>query len=381
MNIFRRNSTPEKFLEEVTYRYYTDPDTEKNAFFKLSENERLEVSTQLTLHEFIDQKINLSSVKAAAKAGATQETADKGAKYTPASSLSVAYFNKIISSNGNVADTPNYNNNKTLISFAKSAVHSSPETDGSKAFLHKLSEFESAINNLESHANLFAKAIAEENRKIQDESKRTLLQFYVNIVTAVDLGIDTLYSSSIVAVFDTTRAPSFVSRVYFECGKEFLSELVAIVHYFNSLSASGKLRSILSSSSSDLLQVAKEKVLKEESSVIDTVFTIISTNKWTDILLLPLYIIRTVVYIVMYLTASYQKLAFNSSKSIDMIRKERVSEEEFKSYKKVADIQAIQVDQASKKAALDLNSTMKNDTKQIEDLAKTSQTMTSNTLI
>ena len=369
----------EKFLENAAYNYFTNSDTDKFAFHQLSAAEKREVSTQLVIHEFLDQSVNLSTVKDAAKTGAGNDTVN-GESYQPAGSLSVAYFNKILASNGDVRKTPNYANNRSLIAYAKSVVHNTKETEGSKEFMRKLTELELALNNLEKYATDFAKAMAQEAKEFAEEKKRVITQFYLNVVTAIDLAVDVLYSASIQAVVDLTRKPALVSSVFFECKKDLIAELLTMVHYFNSMAISGKLRSALSSANVQALQTAKDKILKE-NNILDVVFAVITSNRWTDLLLLPLYMVRMVVYAVMYLKASYQKLAFSTAKSVAMIRSERVTEEEFKAYKKEADTKAVQVEQATKKAAVEISTTVKSDAEDISNLAKQSGPVSSGTLI
>ena len=369
----------EKFLENAAYNYFTNSDTDKFAFHRLSAAEKREVSTQLVIHEFLDQSVNLSTVKDAAKTGTGNDTVN-GESYQPAGSLSVAYFNKILASNGDVRKTPNYANNRSLIAYAKSVVHNTKETEGSKEFMRKLTELELALNNLEKYATDFAKAMAQEAKEFAEEKKRVITQFYLNVVTAIDLAVDVLYSASIQAVVDLTRKPALVSSVFFECKKDLITELLTMVHYFNSMAISGKLRSALSSANVQALQTAKDKILKE-NNILDVVFAVITSNRWTDLLLLPLYMVRMVVYAVMYLKASYQKLAFSTAKSVAMIRSERVTEEEFKAYKKEADTKAVQVEQATKKAAVEISTTVKSDAEDISNLAKQSGPVSSGTLI
>lgn len=369
----------EKFLEQACYNYFTNSDTDKFAFYRLTEAEKREVSTQLVIHEFLDQSVNLTTAKDAVRSAPGNDTVN-GESYQPAGSLSVAYFNKILASNGDVRKTPNYANNRSLIAYAKSVVHGSKETEGSKEFMRKLTEIELALNNLEKYSSEFAKAMAQEAKEFTEEKKRVLTQFYLNVVTAVDLAVDVLYSSSIQAVLDLTRKPALVSSVFFECKKDLIAELLTMIHYFNSMAISGKLRSALSSSNVQALQVARDKILRE-NNVLDVVFAVITSNRWTDLLLLPLYMVRMVVYAVMYLNASYQKLAFSTAKSVAMIRAQRVTDEEFKAYKKEAETKALQVDQATKKAAVEVSSTVKSDSENISDLAKQSGSVSSGTLI
>jgi hypothetical protein len=374
----QKTESLEKFLESAAYNYFTNSDTDKFAFHRLSVAEKREVSTQLVIHEFLDQAVNLNTVKDAAKTDTGNDTVN-GESYQPAGSLSVAYFNKILASNGDIRKTPNYANNRSLIAYAKSVVHNTKETEGSKEFMRKLTELELAINNLEKYTSDFVKAIAQEAKEFVEEKKRVITQFYLNVVTAIDLAVDVLYSSSIQAVIDLTQKPALVSSVFFECKKDLISELLTMIHYFNSMAISGKLRSALSSANVQALQTAKDKILKE-NNVLDVVFAVITSNRWTDLLLLPLYMVRMVVYAVMYLKASYQKLAFSTAKSVAMIRSKQITEEDFKAYKKEADTKAIQVDQATKKAAIEISTTVKSDTENISNLAKQSNA-SSSTLI
>ena len=355
----------EQLINESARAFYTNEDVSPLAFSQLSATEKKEVAATLAICEFLNYSKNSETVKEVANPSGNDTV--NGESYHPAASLSVAYFNKVLASKGDIKKTPNYTNNRALLSYARSVVHAAKATPESDAFMKKLTEFELALTNLEKYAPDFGKVIEQENKDYPDEKKRILTQFFTNLVVAVDVGIDVLYSSSIKANIDYSRNPAFVASVYFECKKDFMDEHITLVHYFNSLATTGKLRNILTSGATATLLDAKSRILKEEN-IIDVVFTILTSNKWTELLLLPLYLIRGVVYLVKYMSATYQKITSSVAESIAMIRKQTVTEEEFKSYKKQADSKALMFEQASKKAAIDISDSAKDNRDAIKEL-------------
>ncbi len=359
--------TCEEFLNETAYQFFTNEDVNKFAFHALPKAEKHQVAAHASLIGLSEFVNNPLTVKDAVKVADNHDTAN-GEKYQASTSLSAGYFSKIVSSNGDVRKTANYVSNRSLIAYAKS-VCGSNGAGNTGHFMKKLTELELALNNLEKYAPEFAKVMDYEARTYKEESKRVMTQFYTNVVVAVDVGVDVLYSYSINADIDYSRRPAFVKTVHFECPAEFMAEHFTLIHYFNSLAISGKLRNVLDKGTLDSLLTARDKVLREEN-VLDAVFAMVASNKYTDLLLLPLYVIRMVVYTVKYLSASYQKLTFSIGQSIAMVRKTTVTEDEFKSYKKEANFKAAQFDQASKKAAMDTSATVKADTEGVVDLAK-----------
>lgn len=362
-----KETTVDQFLQEQAYQFFTNEDVNKFAFHALPAKEKHQICAHLALVEFTNFSGNPETVQDAVKTIDQADTASKD-KFQASTSLSTAYFNRIIASKGDVKRTPNYTSNRSLISYSRSVCQSSAPTQGSKAFLKKVSELEMCLDNLEKYASSFEKIMDHESKTYSDEKQRILTQFYTNLVVAIDVGVDVLYSSSIRAKVDYSRRPALVSNVYFECKDDFMAEHLTLVHYFNSLAISGKLRGILDKGTVETLVVARDRVLREEN-VLDAVFAMVSSNRWADLLLMPIYMIRSVVYTVKYLSASYQKLTFSIGQSIAMIRKQSVTEDEFKTYKKEADFKAAQFEQASRKAALDVSSSSKRDVEKIDTLA------------
>ena len=359
--------SPEKTIEEISKAYFVNEDVSPRAFHALDDSHRRALCLEAALCEFLNQEKSPQDVRAAAQPQAGNDTLN-GEKYNPESSLSVVYFNKILATKGDVTKTPNYANNRTLVGYAKQVAQTQPESKEGKTFLVALGKIEDALDNLVKYKADFAKAIREESEKTDGQSS-IVAQYYMNLVVMIDVNLDVLYSTSIQAEFDRNVRPSIVRAVSFQMREGAMDESLAIVHNFNSLAFSGKLRQAIDEKNVAVLGEAKRRVLKEES-IIDVAFSLIASNRWTELLLLPLYTIRSVVYTVKYLTASYQRLKFSISQSVEFIRKTKVTEEEFRGYKADADKKFVSLDQASKKAAIEVSRDIKENKQEIGSLAK-----------
>lgn len=348
--MFKRKLLDES-LTEIVKGYYINEDVTPASFNKLSAKERALVGCEATLYEFLDLNIHTSKNNAVFSLG--PETLGDTVK--SAGALNKAYFDKIIASGGDITKTAHYDNCKVLIGYALStndrAAGNSPEM---KFFNDKITEFKIAIKNLEDHKDVLKHALAYENVTYKNSPEQQIItQYYVNIVMSIDLGVDILYSASICADIDYTTKPAFVKSIRFECKKDFLSNHVAFIHQFNSLCMTGKLREMISKKSVDQLVLAKDKLMQE--NVIDVAFAILTSNKFTEALLMPLYMIRYCVYYAKYLSAAYTKIVFGFTESLAMIKKTHVSEEDFNAYKHSSDKKASAMSQASEKSALDIS--------------------------
>ena len=343
------------FIENATKAYYLNKDTTEYSYFKLHEMEKKEQMALALISSTVGVlREGAPSVKDAAKPVNNAETVN-GESYNPPTSLNTAYFNKILASKGDVTHCPNYDNIRFLINYATTTVNGIPQTKESGIFMNKLGVFELALDNLVKYKSNFFNVITDEMNNEENEKKRIVSQYFLSIVTAIDVGFDVLYSSCIKATIDYEAKPPVVNAIRFECKDvHFLEEHLTIVHYFNSLASNGKLTKILDSHGVDALKDASNSFIQEKANVLDVAFTLITTNKFTDLLFLPIYAIRTVVYVVRFLTAAYNRILFSLSNSMEMVKKKTVKADEFERYSVEAKRKAAALDQASRKAAVEI---------------------------
>lgn len=360
VNIERKKYTV--FIEEATKAYYMDSDTDEHSYRRLHEMEKKE---QMAL-ALISSTVSLlqegaPSIKDAANASSSNETVE-GEQYNPPNSLNPSYFNKILASNGDITACPNYNNIKFLINHAKTTVFNSPSTKESGIFINKLSVIELAIDNLEKYKNQFYKAVTDELHKEAEEKRRIISQYFISIVTSIDVGFDVLYSYCMKADIDFNVKPPTVTSIRFECkDTHFLEGMLTVLHYFNSLAANGKLTRILENSTgSELLKDASVSFMQENANILDVAFTLITSNKFTDLLFLPIYAIRSVVYVVRFLVASYKRILLSLSKSMEMAKKRSITADEFQKYSNEAKHKSVALEQASRKAAVEIDKDVRN---------------------
>jgi hypothetical protein len=335
--------TIEALLEGVSKKFFTNEDTDKYAFEKLSPRDKAEVAAQATINEFASVMAEGETAISAARDTLLAEDATAGFKADNA--FNEVYFKKVLASGGDITKTPNYANGQILIKYSLDNANASP------AFIEKMGALQLASENMVKYKDYFIDAIKRELHDVKEDTKRIVTQYYVNMVLQLDVAIDVLYSSSLRANIDFTSKPAHVKSVYFECKDNTLTEALTNLHYFNSLAITGKLRSITSKESAEGLLAASSRVLTE--NVLDVAFALLTTNKWADMFLLPLYAMRFVVYAVKYMIATYKKMTFSFDTSVEMIRKKTVSEPEFAAYQEDAGRKLLMVEQATHKAAAD----------------------------
>jgi len=227
------------FLEGIAEKYFTNPDTDKFAFGKLSTQERREVAMQATIHEYVSVMHEKETVT-------TAISQYDSSQYKAANSFNSIYFDKIRASGGDVTKTPNFANGQILAKYSL-GVSTGMKMSGAPIFIEKMQILSDVSDNLVKYRELFVEAIRRELTE-PDDQKRIVTQYYTNLVMQLDIGIDVLYSSSIMATIDHSRTPAFVQSVYFTTKKETLADMLTNLHYFNSLAVTGKLKDILSPS-------------------------------------------------------------------------------------------------------------------------------------
>jgi hypothetical protein len=355
-----RGDTP---VTAIAREFYLNEDVDPHSFDKMKAGEKHLTAVQAVMHESYRMLSERTDVIA---------TAHAGEKFTPGASLSVAYFNKVLASKGDVRKTQNYVANKSLISYSKGIAQAQGDDDGTRAYLQCVGVIEDAIGNLEKYAGQFATAMAAEASSMGDDvSKRPVTQYFLNLVVMIDVTMDVLYCTSIQGEFDQTQKPPLLSKVSFKANPMVFDEAMTILRSFNSLAFSGKLKHAIDTGNFEALIDARKRVLHEEN-VLDVAFALLTSNKWTELLLLPLYTIRSVVYVVKFLTTSYSKISFSISQSLEMIRKTKVTQEEFAAYKRDADRKETAFDQATRKAAIETQRDIRESKQDIVAVAQSS---------
>lgn len=351
MHTINNPGSIQHFIEEIAEKNFVNEDVSKFAFTNLSPKEKKEISTQAAIYEYAAMPVE-STESLINEA----DEAKVGNGYKSANAFNSVYFAKVAASKGDITKTPNYAAGQTLIKHAiKANANVGSMTPNMVFFNKKITIVEDASKYLLQYRQQFVEAIKMEQNEYSEEGRRVISQYYTNMVVQLDLCIDVLYSSSIKAKINYATKPAFVQDVYFECGDDLLSDALTNLHYFNALGVSGKLRNVLNKKNIEDLVMAKDRLLTKNENVLDVAFGIITQNSVLDLLLLPIYALRYSVYAVKYLVASYNRMAFGFDTSLEMIRKERVSESEFNAYKSTSERKATAVNQASMKASADVS--------------------------
>jgi len=364
----------ETSVDAIVRGYFMNESVTPASFKSMSKTDRKALGFESMLHESLQM---LSEKKDIVATAHTHDSADTlhGEKYAPGSSLSVVYFNKILASKGDIRKTPNYANNRTMISYSRTIAQAQVGDDATKAFLSCIGAISDAIDNLERYSSEFLKSMNAEIEKagsLKDLSKCPISHYYLNLVVMLDVTLDVLYSTSIQGTFDQTQKPPLMASVSFKTNPEIFDESMTLLRSFNTLAFSGKLKQAIASENFEAVMDAQKRVLHEEN-VLDVAFAMLASNKWTELFLLPLFTIRSVVYVVKFLTVSYSKVAFSLAKSVEMIRKDKITQEEFATYKHDADRKGVAFDHATRKAAIEVQSDVRDNKQGILDLAKQNQ--------
>jgi hypothetical protein len=350
--------TLQGFIDEAASKFYLNEHTSPYAYVKLGDRERQEVLASVTLHEYALFSESGESTSIAMNEAISH--AKDSSQFKAANSFNSVYFDKVRASGGDITKTPNFANCQVLAKYSRAESKD-------KVFIDKMDTLADALTNMVKYKSQFVEAVKREKEEISDESKRVVTQYYINLVMMIDIGVDVLYSSSAQAEIDYSSTPAIVKRMYFVAQPETLADTIGMIHYFNSLAVSGKLSKVLTKNGAAELAVASGRILKE--NFLDLAFALATGNDWTELLLFPLYMIRSAIYFVKYITALYGKMTFGLQRSIDMQRATKVTESEFQSYSSEASKKALMFDQAVRQASSDTEHEFADNRAQIKGMA------------
>lgn len=195
-------------------------------------------------------------------------------------------------------------------------------------------DFITLYNVLIKYRNDFKKVIAQELDKPYE--KQFFHQLYTNIVLFIQIYGNALYSLGI--MMDNPRAAittSSGSDIYFVYQSE-MDEPMAIVNGIRASVVSGDMfrqtNIRISEEFMDLVEQHRSQALNE--GFLDVISGLVTTTTIGQFLMIPVYLIRSVTYLILFLGASYSTISDSISSNIEFISKNDRSQEEFDIYKK-----------------------------------------------
>lgn len=302
---------------------------------------------------------------------------------------------EIIKSHGDITKVKEYKAIKVMISIAKTTCNSTPKTPETDKFVDNLHIIDTLIASITKNKDLFEKVIAKES-KLPNNTLKFGSMLYVSLVVLVTTTFQSLFSSSIEAVFDENVPNGNVKSFYFTYKgdlEENFEQLSLHLEAFNN----GTYRNIFNellhenltlkeqyafsrplinkSNLMESLHDSNSKILNE--SLADLAVAFITSNSLTDALLIPIYLIRYMVYLFKYTAITLTQINDNINKSLGIIKDNNLSKEEFTDYKESNAVDNNDLDQKSTKAVSDTDGAVRKD----KEVLEKQQQSSSNTII
>ena len=389
-------------LENAIRDYYENEDTDKNAFRKLSKSDKRHQLSEMVLHEYAEiaqQVISLgiNVIKNEIEKSNVQE------RLLTNSGLDLVVMRSL----GDVTKLPEYTHINYIIKYSKelNAANKNPNAFET-AYTNAIITCETTLNLLRTNAPYFKEAIQRENTTVTSNKveERVVGLFFYSIVYQLFNTTNLLFGKCFNAEFNFNNRPVIAKHIRFEYDGKSHEEDLAFLEAFNSYSKQGGLRDFLIKFDSakndrkDIADVARlnkrivtEGCLRDQlnhyspklltENVGDVAFAFISSSKVLDLLFLPIYIIRYMIYLFKYTVVSYSMISNQIGKSVEILKKQSLTQDDFRTFKADINEASDKDERASTMAYSRLESHVKEDKANINNLKQSSAGANGNSLM
>jgi hypothetical protein len=382
-------------MNAMLMAYYMNNGTSEKEFRKLNENERRHLLGELVLQEYSALAYDMATALGKEFVKRLEQDYDNSPKIASKISSDRWAFANV--TKGDITKFPNYKQVKELVNYSLMMnSHIQEPNEGNILFTDQMTELQTLLKHIEDHTDLFAKVIAYERENTSDEgsieeNKFGSSFFYVICTSTID-NISVLYNRSIKASIDFNVTPPKVKTLTFEYdgGND---EAAAMVQSVNNAFKKGNIRTILKSLAtkegrkdllgSGLLDKGNKNLVNEANyyagklmheNIGDVAFAFISNNKFFDLLLLPIYILRYFIYLSKYTFKTYNQIADNIENSLRVTKNTNLSAAEFQDYKNTVSHDVHIKDQGDAFAFGRLDTKVQDDKALMNDIAKKNDT-------
>lgn len=372
-------------IESAIRDYYENENTNRFAFSKLNENEKKQYLSEVILTEYAELATQIASLGVTA----LKQQLDSKGKNEKVQIITQAGLDKVIyNSMGDVTKLPEYHHVSYIVEYSKklNAVYPNPNAF-QVAYNNAIYTIHNCLEILKSHKEVFKSAIQKELKYAAPDEleQRVISMFFFSLAYELFNTANLLFGKCFVAEFDFNRRPATASNIRFEYDGKSHEEDLAYLEAINSWAKKGAMRDYLirfDVLTNERKEVSKEFekenriVIRNESlrslldrhtsrllneNIGDVAYAFISSSKVLDLLFLPVYIIRYLIYLMKYTTVSYSLISKQIKDSVDILKKQNLTHDEYIKYKEQANAISNEDERASTMAYARLEDHVKED--------------------
>ena len=395
MRIIDKNSKPvvgAKLIEGFAKDYFLGDNVRETEYRKLSVKEKKHLITEMVLTEYAGLMQDMTN-KALAIFGRDVTQDGKSIRQARMTEIGTV-LNE--SHYGDVTKLKAYNAIDHIIRYSKEVNSAAPHpTPEQQAYLDAIIVCETGIGYLKSHTAQFQAAIQKELPLIQEGhalDRAVVAYLFYSVMYNIFNTANLIFGISFVADFDYTKKPPIANNIRFEFdGKEHVEDL-AFIENFNNFASTGQLKEFLNKidhtapnmdkqaylnninnpnhsaaivkescipSFRDYLDRATSNMLSE--NVGDVAMAFMTSNKVLDLVFLPIYFIRYMIYLAKYIVVSYKNVSASIQRSLDILKKQNLTSDEYQAYKHTMEKESMEDERGSDRAYATLDSHVKED--------------------
>lgn len=346
MLLYETNS---QFIENKARNYFVDGSVlTESSFFRLDAEAKKENLMECVLTEAFNARSVMDDFLKSKMVGVGKD-------------LSKAHTDLTISvkrSAGDITKVKHYDDVVSLINYSlnqRNIPIPRDETNSNAAYVSYASAISNLLSKMKQNAPAFKQAIQRESKL--PEEKRLSTSLYFGLATTAIMLASECYSSGIQASIDSSYTPPKVQSFYFTLNPRDVAIYQNMADQLNAVLA--RLPDFMNRGLSEQVMEGVDRIVELNENVLDVVFGLISRSTFlTDIVLVPVYLVRFLIYVFKYGVAYISKLSDSISESINILKKKDLDVQEFNAYKDTHSARNIALNQAFQRAdsALDIES-------------------------
>lgn len=389
-------------VENAIRDYYENDDTSPYAFSKLTPTEKKHQLSEMVLFEYAEIAQQVISLGINVIRSEIEKSTVKERLLTNS-----GLDNVVMRSMGDVTKLPDYTHINYIIKYSKelNAANKHPSAFET-AYTNAIITCETTLALIKANAPHFKNAIQQENLALTSNNveDRVIALFFYSIIYQLFNTTNLLFGKCFNAEFDFNNRPVIAKHIKFEYDGKSHEEDLAFLEAFNSYAKQGGLRDFLikfdsakadRKGISNVAQMNKrivtEGCLRDQlnhytpklltENVGDVAFAFISSSKVLDLLFLPIYVIRYMIYLFKYTVVSYSLISDQIAKSVEILKKQSLTQDDFRTFKTQINEASDKDERASTMAYSKLESHVKEDKASINNLKQTSAGGNGNSLM
>lgn len=337
-------SNVSNFINEKTKAFYQNDLLSEQAYNRLNTTDKNSAKLQAVLTEYVNMKEVFKDFF-----GGKVDSSEKELKAL--SNAKAPLFQQISKSAGDIRKVQDAANVRELLRFAISTNNSytgSASKSDLYSFINVANNITDLFDKMAASANDFKKAMIREASVASD--KRFVTNLYMSLAYLITVTGSVVYSSSLEADFDYTSAKPIVKNLYFSYKSDAVPEQVKYIGFAADQFRKGSQKKILQGMLNEEFEFAEERIALNENIFDVIVGLVAKSDLLSDLFLMPVYLLRWVVFSIKYLVGSIKSVSDNIAESIALQKQQLVTKDQFDDYKQRSNKLAFSMNQTAMKA-------------------------------